>query len=656
MKKDNLAVNAIRMLGVDMINKAKSGHPGIVLGASPIIHTLFSRHLKFNPEDPNWFDRDRFILSAGHGSAMLYAMLHIAGYDLKMKDLKEFRQLNSRTPGHPEYEYVPGKFNLTPGVEATTGPLGQGFAMAVGMAIAENHLAAKFNKEDIKLFDHYTYVLCGDGCLQEGVMQEAASLAGRLHLNKLILLYDSNDIQLDGKVSLANSENVKAKFEAMGFNYLLVKDGNSVNQIDKAIQKAKLSQDKPTIIEIKTIIGFGAPNQGDSSVHGSPILDKTPQLRENLGWKYKEFFVPKSVYRMYQERKELNVALYEESLLQLRNYGLLYPSDYEQALRFWNRDYSVSLDKLPHYDLSKQEATRVICKEVLNKLSEENPFIIGGCADLTKSVNAKGADGNYDFDNPLGRNINYGVREHAMGAIVNGLTLHGLRGFGGGFMIFSDYLKPAIRLSALMHIPSLFIFSHNSILVGEDGPTHEPIEQFAMLRSIPSLNVMNPADPNETVCAFKLALDLKDVPSVITTTRQKVKTLPGTSFENFQKGGYIIKHEENKLDGVIIAAGSEVEMALDVARILEEEGKGVRVVSMPSQYLFDLQSKEYRQEVIPEGIKSMALELSHPMSWYKYSRNVYGIDRFGLSAPANVVKEQLGFSVDKILKYYKKLR
>ena len=646
---DNLCVNAIRFLSVDAINKAKSGHPGIALGAAPIIHTLFTRHLVVDPENPHWYNRDRFILSAGHGSSMLYSILHLSGYKISINDLKNFRQLGSKTPGHPEVFH-------TPGVEVTTGPLGQGIAMGVGMAIAEKHLAAKFNKTDNHIIDHYTYVLCGDGCLQEGVAQEALSLAGTLNLSKLIILYDSNDIQLDGEVSLANTESVKDKYEAMHFAYFKVNDGNDVAELDEAISLAKKAN-KPAIIEIKTVIGYGSVNAGDCSVHGSPLGEaNTTELRNTLDWPYAPFEVPAEAYQFYNQHVILrgDIANTKWNKL-LSDYHDEYPQDFQLLEQVMSGDIHFDPSTLTSYEVGYSDATRNTCSYCVAEISRQNPTFIGGCADLTKTTNARGANGNFTNENPFGRNICYGVREHAMGAIVNGLTLHGLRGFGGGFLVFSDYMKPAIRLAALMNIPSLFIFSHNSPLVGEDGPTHQPIEHLTMLRSIPNCNVINPCDPNETNFAFRMSQETTKNPVVITTTRQKVTTLANTNYEGFKHGAYIIRKENGPLDGVIIAAGAEVELAINVADKLSEEGKNVRVVSMPSMFIFDQQSRKYQEEIIPSGVKTMALEMAHSMPWYKYSKNVYGVDRFGLSAPAKYVQEELGFTVEKVLDYYKSL-
>lgn len=625
---DNLAVNTIRNLSVNMINCAKSGHPGIALGAAPIIHTLFARHLVFDPKNPDWQNRDRFILSAGHGSSMLYAMLHLAGYKVSIEDLKQFRQLGSLTPGHPEVYH-------TPGVEATTGPLGQGIAMGVGMAIAEENLRAQTNG----LIDHYTYVLCGDGCFQEGVAMEACSLAGRLALGKYIILFDSNDIQLDGPTKMAVNEDIKKKFEAMGFDYFLVKDGNDVEAIDKAIKKAKKTS-KPSLIEIKTIIGYGSPKAGDAAVHGSPLKEEEiASLNANLNYQLAPFEVSEDVYKLYKRSANKNHRAFKAWKDAYNNSAKLFDK------KEFNYDF-------PVYPLDFSDATRNVCKTCFNIAGKENKLLIGGCADLAKTTFAIGEDGDFDINNRGGRNIRYGVREHAMGAIVNGLTLSGMRGFGGGFFVFSDYLKPAIRLAALMNIPSLFIFSHNSIMVGEDGPTHQPIEHFAMLRSIPNLNVFNPCDANEFNYAFKYYLNHNN-PTVITSTRQKVSTLANTSYESLSKGGYIIAKETAKLEGIIIAAGSEVELAL---KAKEQLGNGIRVVSMPSMFLFDKQSEKYQNEVLPKGVKVAAIELAHPMPWYKYTPNVFGVSRFGLSAKPNDAIKALGFDVEHFVQFYNDIK
>ena len=498
---DNKCVNTLRVLGAEIITKAKSGHPGIVLGAAPIAHTLFTRHLNINCEDDKWFDRDRFVLSAGHGSSLLYMLLHFGGFDITMDDLKNFRQKGSYTPGHPEYGW-------TKGVELTTGPLGQGLATAVGMAIAENHLAAKFNKNNFPIINHYTYVLCGDGDLQEGVAMEAMSLAGHLKLNKLIVLFDSNDIQLDGEVSLANTECIKDKVVAMGWNHILVTDGNDCDAIDQAIIEAKES-DKPTMIEVKTVIGFGAPNCGESSIHGKPMSNDDIQiLRNNLDYSEPPFEPASDVYAFYKEaiinRGEAANAEWNNMLNQ---YEKAYPEDYELLNHYMYDDIEITdYSQMPEYLPGSNESTRKVMGKIIDWLGIKLPNIMGGSADLTASTMVKGADGVYGPANPLGRNIKYGVREFAMAAVTNGITIHGgLKAFCACFFVFSDYLKPAVRLAAIMNLPSLFLFSHDTVCVGEDGPTHQPIEHLTALRSIPGIDVYRPCDGVETAVAFKHA-------------------------------------------------------------------------------------------------------------------------------------------------------
>lgn len=651
--KEQLAINTIRLLGVDAINKAKSGHPGIVLGVAPMAYTLFTRHLKVNPQDPQWFDRDRFVLSAGHGSALLYTLLHLSGFGLTIEDLKNFRQKGSLTPGHPEYRH-------TKGVEMTTGPLGQGISTAVGMAIAESYMAAKFNKTDIKPIDHNTYVICGDGDLEEGISMEAASLAGHLGLGKLIVLYDSNDIQLDGEVALTNTDSVKGKFEAMNWEYLKVEDGNDIDAIDETIKMAKKNLAKPTIIEIKTVIGFGAPNSGESAVHGAPLGEEnTKVLRKNLEYFYEPFEVDKSVYEIFKKNViERGDELDSKWSITLQDYEKKYNDDYQELMHFINNDYKVIDENLPSYEVGSKESTRKILGKMLDQISADMPNAIGGSADLTPSTFVKGANGVFEVDTRHGRNIKFGVREHAMTAIVNGITLHGgLRAFGAGFFIFSDYMKPALRLASIMQIPSIFIFSHDSVCVGEDGPTHQPIEQLTMLRSIPNFNVIRPADAIEVKAALKIAFESELTPTAITTTRQPLTMLGTTSEDGVRKGAYIAYKPKKKATGIIIACGSELELSIAVAKALEAEGEYVRVVSMPSQFLFDKQSAVYKEQILPSSItKRLAVEMGHPMSWYKYSNNVYGIDTFGISSPLKFIHEHYGFTVENLVNVYKNIK
>ncbi|MBE6136937.1 MAG: transketolase [Erysipelotrichaceae bacterium] len=651
-QNDIKCINTLRVLGAEIINKANSGHPGIVLGAAPIAHTLFTRHININCEDDKWFNRDRFVLSAGHGSALLYMMLHLSGYKITMEDLKNFRQKGSLTPGHPEYKH-------TSGVEITTGPLGQGIASAVGMAIGESYLAAKFNKTDFDVVNHYTYVLCGDGDLQEGVAMEAMSLAGHLGLGKLIVLFDSNDIQLDGEVSLANTENIKAKAEAMGWQYLKVEDGNDVDAIDQAIIDAKANTTKPTLVEIKTVIGYGAPNSGESSVHGKPMPEEDiKSLRKFLGYTVPQFEVMDAVKEFYQENvisRGYEANSNWNSLL--GKYAKAYKNDYKLLCDFMYDDIKLNdHNDIPSYEVGSSVSTRVVMGKVLDWLSIKLPNIMGGSADLTASTMVKGADGIYGQANPLGRNIKFGVREHAMAAITNGITLHGgLRGFCAGFFVFSDYLKPAVRLAAIMNLPSLFFFSHDTVCVGEDGPTHQPIEQLTMFRSMPNTNVFRPADANEMIAAMLFAFEQKETPTVIVSTRQNLPTLECTNYDGLSKGAYIAYEPKNAPSAILVTCGSELSLCIEVAKKLAEEKKYVRVVSMPSMYLFDKQSEEYKESVLPKKLtKRMAVEMGSSMPWYKYASVVYGIDTFGASMPLKYIHEAYGFTVENIYNEFKK--
>ncbi|VEU82988.1 transketolase [Acholeplasma hippikon] len=638
MNKDQLAINTIRFLGVDAINAANSGHPGIVIGAAPMAHTLFTKHLNIYPKNKSWINRDRFVLSAGHGSALLYALNHLSGYKISLADLKNFRNYPGITPGHPEYGH-------TEGVEATTGPLGQGISNAVGMAIAEAHLAAKFNQEGFNIIDHYTYVLCGDGDLQEGVALEAISLAGHLGLGKLIVLYDSNDIQLDGKTSLAISDDVKKKFEAQGWQYIKVNDGEDIAKVNQAIIKAKKELNKPTIIEVKTIIGRGTSNEGTSKVHGSPIGEaEASKLREKLGYTYAPFEVAKEVYSLYKSKVfNRGKKAFNEWEKMFASYEVAFPALAKEFKQYLSGEFNLDFSSLVFAEGSK-DATRNMLGKALDLASKLNGNIIGGSADLTSSTKAKGADGNFLKDSYIGRNINFGVREHAMGAVVNGINLHGgLRSFSGAFFVFSDYMKPTLRLAAMMHLPSLFIFSHDSVAVGEDGPTHEPIEQLVGLRSIPNLGVIRPADGTETISALEIALSRKNKPTAIITSRQNVRNLATTSKEGVAKGAYIVDKENVKLDGILLAAGSEVELAIETKAILKEKGYDIRVVSMPSHDEFLDQDKAYQMSILPKGVKTLAIEMGSSYSWYRFTEHVMGIDTYGLSAAQNKVVEHFGF-------------
>ena len=636
------AINAIRMLGVDAINQANSGHPGIVLGAAPMAYTLFTKHLNINVKQTSWQNRDRFILSAGHGSMLLYALNHLSGYKITINDLKKFRQIGI-TPGHPEYGH-------TEGVETTSGPLGQGISNAVGMAIAEVHLASRFNKENLPIVDHYTYVICGDGDLQEGVALEAISLAGHLGLGKLIVLFDSNQIQLDGKVSLAYSEKHKEKFEAMGWQYLYINDGNDIQSIDKAIKKAKKNNQQPTIIEVRTIIGYGTSLSGTSKVHGAPIgNEEANKLRENLNWNHPPFYVPADIYDHYKQKvASRGKREYNKWNKLVQEYKSKYPNEYMLYQQFYG-ETNINYDELVKLFTATKDATRNSSGKVIDYLSKTYLNLVGGSADLTASTKAKGADGHFSKENRLGRNINFGVREHAMGAIVNGMVLHGgLKVFGGAFFVFSDYMKPAIRLAAIMGIPSIFVFSHDSIAVGEDGPTHQPVEQLAGLRAIPNLNVIRPADANETAAAWKIALESKNTPTVIILTRQNVMNHQTTSYEGVTKGAYIVSKENKQLDLILLTSGSEVDLAVEVQKILLNNGVDSRVVSMPSHYLYEQQTQKYQKEILPKRIRTIAIEMGSSLSWYKYTKEIYGIDTFGVSSPLEDALDFYGFTKEKI--------
>ena len=649
---DKLCVNTIRLLGVDMINKANSGHPGIVLGSAPIVYTLFTRHMNIDPSNPTWFNRDRFVLSAGHASAMLYALYHLCGFNISIDDLKNFRQYNSKTPGHPEYKF-------TDGVEMTTGPLGQGIATSVGMALAEDFLANKFNVENLKPVDHYTYVLCGDGDLQEGIAQEAISLAGHLNLKKLILLYDSNDIQLDGEVELANTEDVSSKFRAMGWNYTKVEDGNDIDSIDSAISEAKESN-KPTLIEIKTIIGFGSPDCGTNACHGKPLgEDNTKILKQTLNYNYNAFEVDPKVYEnfkklVYENGKDRDN--YYNQMLSI--YQVKHNDKYLEFEKHVYNDFKFDSSKLTTYPIGTKESTRKILGAYLDEYSRQNASLIGGSADLTSSTFVRGLDGNYEPTFKYGRNIRFGVREHAMGAVVNGINLHGgLKSFGAGFFVFSDYMKPAIRLAALMHLPSIFIFSHDTVCVGEDGPTHEPIEHFAMMRSIPNLNVIRPADAKEVEGALEIAINSKTTPTIITTSRQGLPMLEHTNKDEVYNGAYVVYQSASNFDGILISSGSELAIAIDTAKLLEKDGYSIRVVSMPSPYLFDKQSDWYKEQILPKNCtKRLAIEMGATMPWYKYACNVKGIDTFGISAPISHMHEHFGFTKEALAEIYKNIK
>lgn len=642
MNIDNRAVNTIRMLSVDQIEKANSGHPGMPLGAAPMAYVLFKNHITRDSKNLDWTNRDRFILSAGHGSALLYSLFHTFGYGLTMDDLKNFRKLGSLTPGHPEYGH-------TKGVDATTGPLGQGIAMAVGMAIAEEKLAALYNKDDLKLVDHYTYTIVGDGCLMEGISNEASSLAGTLKLKKLIALYDSNSISIEGSTDLAFSENVRKRYEALGWDTFLVEDGNDLDAINKAVEEAKKT-DKPSLIEIKTKIGFGSPLAGSEKTHGSPLGEENTKItREYFGLPDKSFYIEKDVQEYFDKLIEENTKRAEEKLKIEKEYAKKYPEDYKkykESFEYHKKEY---LEEEYYNSFDKDMATRSVFGEVLNKIAKDNDLIFGGSADLGPSNKSllKGEE-YFTADNRLGRNLTFGVRENAMGAITNGMVLHGgLKTYASTFLVFSDYLKPTIRLSALMNIPNLFVFTHDSIGVGEDGPTHQPIDQLAMLRSIPGVVVMRPADGRETAASINLALNSKNTPVVLALSRQNLPQLEN-SMKDIKKGAYIIKEEEGELEKIIIATGSEVSLAIEAAKGL----KGVRIVSMPSMELFDAQSSDYKEKILPRNVrKRISIEAASSFGWHKYvgiDGMTISIDGFGASGKGEEVFERFGFTAERI--------
>lgn len=659
---DQLAISAIRTLSIDAIEKANSGHPGLPMGAAPMAYTLWTKQLRHNPQNPNWYNRDRFVLSAGHGSMLLYSLLHLGGYGLEMEEIKNFRQWNSKTPGHPEYGH-------TVGVEATTGPLGQGIAMSVGMAMAERHLAATYNKPGLDIVDHYTFALCGDGDLMEGVAAEAISLAGHLKLDKLIVLYDSNDISLDGDLEKSFSENIQKRFESYGWNYLKVQDGTDLVEINTAIENAKQNTGGPTVIEVKTVIGFGSPNKsGKADCHGAPLgFDEVALTKAAYAWEHESFFVPNEVYETFQAASEVQGVQAEAAWNELfESYKNEYP---ELAAQFVNamenklpENYA---SELPVYEAGTAVATRSSSGDAINAIAKTTPSFFGGSADLAGSnkTTIKGA-GDFFADTPEGRNIWFGVREFAMGAAMNGMALHGgLNVFGGTFFVFSDYVRPAIRLSALMGLPVTYVFTHDSIAVGEDGPTHEPVEHLASLRAMPNLSVIRPADANESVAAWKLAVESKSIPTVLVLSRQNLPVLDVAKdavYEGVEKGAYVVAASIKETpDAILIATGSEVGLAVEAKKALLEEGIDASVVSMPSMDRFEKQSKEYKESVLPKAVtKRLAIEMGASFGWHKYvgfEGDVLAIDKFGASAPEKIILKEYGFTVENVVAKVKAL-
>ena len=644
------AIDTLRVLSVEAILKASSGHPGMALGAAPIMHTLFTKVLNFNPKVDKWFNRDRFVMAAGHGSSLLYSCLHLAGA-ITLDDLKSFRSLNSITPGHPE-------LNITPCVDISSGPLGQGIPEAVGFAIAESFLGSKYNTENVKVVNHYTYVLCGDGDMQEGATMEALSLAGHLGLNKLIVLYDSNDVQLDGAVSLAMSDDTKKKMEAFNWNYLFVKDGNDIKDIISKVKKAQKS-DKPTLIEIKTVIGYGAKKAGTSAVHGAPLaLEEVQAMRKALGGE--EFSVADEVYELYKIVQKNGCKKYRKWKRDIKQYKFESFEKYQEFEKIINNEFAVDFSKFSFKDDNKK-ATRNSSSEVLKWLGEKISTLIGGTADLSCSTKAKLNGDFFSKDNRLARNIAFGVREHAMAGICNGMAAHGgVKVFCSGFFVFSDYMKPAMRLAALMELPVIYVFSHDSIAVGEDGPTHQPVEQLTMLRSIPNFEVLRPADQFEMLASWQFAITSSETPVALITSRQDLENVTyDKGLNNTIHGGYILSDFDKDLEGIIIASGSEVSLALALQKSLAEEGRFVRVVSMPSLGLFEKQSKKYKESVLPKKLsKRLVIEASDAVHYYKYlgeKGQVYNIEKFGKSANAKILFKDYGFDLESILDFYKSM-
>ena len=651
MSIDNLAINTLRFLSAEAIQKAKSGHPGLPLGAAPAAYTLWSKYMKHNPADSKWADRDRFVLSAGHGSALLYSLFNIFGYGTTIEDLKNFRQFESATPGHPEY-------GMAKGIETTTGPLGQGIANAVGFALAESHLAAEFNKPGFNVVDHYSYALCGDGCLMEGVSAEAASLAGTLGLGKLIVLYDSNKITIEGSTSIAFTENVRERFDAYGWQTLVVEDGNDIESIGKAIEAAKAETSKPSLIEIKTTIGYGAPNkQGKASAHGEPLGEEEIALaKKNLGWEYTEpFYVPEEVKAEMDKFRAEAIAKEEAWNKMFGRYCEEYP-EMEEKWRIWHSE-ELPVDLLEDEDFWTYEgdiATRASSEKVLQKLSKLVPNLFGGSADLGPSNKSVMKDRQYySKENPSGSNIHYGIREFAMTVIANSLALHGgLRPYIAGFFLFSDYMKAGLRLSALMELPVVSIFTHDSIGVGEDGPTHQPIEQLAALRSMPNYTVIRPCDTHETAAAWYLALTRRKSPTALILSRQSLPLLPETG-KGALKGAYILKDCEGTPDVLLMATGSEVELIYKAYDELKEKGVKARVISMPSWEVFEEQSEEYKESVLPKNVRArVAVEAASDFGWQKYTGldgKVICMNGYGASAPAGLLFKHYGFTVENVV-------
>ncbi|TYQ29690.1 transketolase [Pseudanabaena sp. UWO310] len=648
---ETLCINSIRFLSIDAVEKAKSGHPGLPMGAAPMAFVLFDQFLKFNPKNPKWVDRDRFVLSAGHGCMLQYSLLHLTGYDsVTIEDIKQFRQWGSSTPGHPE------NFE-TAGVEVTTGPLGQGVGNAVGLAIAEAHLAARFNKPGHNIVDHYTYVILGDGCNMEGIASEAASLGGHLKLGKLIMLYDSNSISIDGSTDLAFTEDVGKRYEAYGWHVVKVADGNEdLDAIAKALAEAKSVTDKPSLIVVTTTIGYGSPKKaGTAGVHGAALGgDEVAATRANLGWEYEPFDVPADALSRFRQAIDKGAKAEAEWNERFAAYEKAYPAEAAEFKRIMAGELPEGWEKALEPVAQKETSTRLLSEACLNALSPVLPEFLGGSADLAHSnmTYVKGL-ADFQYGSYEGRNFRFGVREHGMGAIMNGMALHGgTIPYGATFLVFADYMRGAMRLSALAEIGALYILTHDSVMLGEDGPTHQPVETIASLRVIPNSLTIRPADANETVAAYQVAIANRKRPSFLAFTRQNVKNLAGTSIEGAKKGGYIVVDAPNP-ELIIIATGSELALAVKAAEILAGEGKAVRVVSMPSQELYNEQSDEYKESVLPASVKKrVSVEAGSTFGWHKYVGSegaVIGMDTFGASAPGPVVYEKFGFTVDNVV-------
>ena len=656
MDLDRKVVSTIRALCADTVQKANSGHPGLPLGAAPMAYTLWSKVMNSTPKDVNWINRDRFILSGGHGSALLYSLLHLFDYGVTIDDLKEFRQLDSKTPGHPEYGH-------TVGVEATTGPLGAGMAMAVGMAMAEKHLSAVFNKEGYPVIDHYTYVLGGDGCFMEGISSEALSLAGTLKLDKLMVLYDSNNISIEGNTNIAFTEDVKMRMQAFGFNVFTVEDGDNLEEILKVINEAKQSVGKPTFIEVKTKIGKGCPaKEGKASAHGEPLgADNVIELKKNLGLpEDKDFYVDEEVYNHITSEQERGYKVYEDWNKMFEDYFVKFPEMKELWDKYFNVDYAKVLDESSEYWQydKKANATRNLSGIAMNKIKDLFPNFMGGAADLAPSTKTylNGA-GDFSSDNYSGRNIHYGVRELAMAAMGNGIMLHGgLKTFVSTFFVFSDYVKPMARLSSLMKLPLTYVLTHDSIGVGEDGPTHEPVEQLTMLRAMPNFNVFRPCDSTETNIGWYMAMTSKETPTALVLSRQNLPDIEGSNKEAM-KGGYIIDDSNGEPEIILMASGSEVSLAIDAKKKLGNDK--IRVVSMPCMDIFKQQDSEYKEKILPRSVtKRVAIEAGSGLSWGEFigfDGKYVTMDTFGASAPAELLFEKFGFSVDNVIKVINEL-